>query len=348
MNADRPDRSAARSISAADQQADWTPREIMAYHARTFYWASRLMPQQIRRDIELLYSFCRYVDDVADETEDDAETFKLLQQIRTDLQAGSSELKPVAGFLELAERRGIELRCAEELVIGAGSDRGSVRIADRDELLRYCYRVASTVGLMMCAVLDVRDPQAHAYAIDLGLAMQLTNICRDVVEDFENDRIYLPASEADEPLVRAAVRDGDLDAQAAALGTVYDLLDLAYVYYRSADQGMCYLPWWARWAILMSSRAYEAIGKVVRVRGPKYWESRTFTRKRLKLWYTAKAGVLIALLPIMRDPQLSPRHRQRLHTALAGMPYADAAAPPLRRSPDEQAATPSLVSLESS
>lgn len=307
----------------ADAFSRRTPREIMAYHAKTFYWASRLFPRATCRDIETLYAFCRFVDDVADESGSLEQTRRGLESIQADLAVRKSDVPIITAFLELAQRKQLDLRIAEELVRGAASDLDVVRFADTRDLVRYGYRVASTVGLLVCGIVDVRSEQALAYAIDLGVAMQLTNIARDVIEDMERDRIYLPAEWVSAEQVRAAVEDGDEDAQAETLAAVYEVLDLAHRFYRSADQGMCYLPWWARWAILTSSRAYEAIGKVLRTRGPRYWQGRTFTRRRLKLWYTFKAGVLIALLNNLRDTKLAPRHQPRLHVELADLPHAD-------------------------
>lgn len=324
MSAEAPLKSSSPiAPEIADAFSRRTPREIMAYHAKTFYWASRLFPRATCRDIETLYAFCRFVDDVADESGTLEQTQTGLDAIQSDLTARRSNVPVLAAFLELAERRELDLRIAEELVKGAASDLGRVRFADTRELIRYSYRVASTVGLLVCGILDVRNEQALAYAIDLGVAMQLTNIARDVVEDFERDRIYLPAEWVSEDLVQAAVEQQNPEAQAESLMAVYEVLDLAHRYYRSGDQGMCYLPWWARWAILTSSRAYEAIGKVLRTRGPRYWQGRTYTRRRLKLWYTLKAGLLIALLRNLREQTLAPRHQPRLHLELADLPHAD-------------------------
>jgi phytoene synthase len=97
-------------------------------------------------------------------------------------------------FAAQLHAHGIDRGAALELIAGVRSDAGPVALADDAELLRYCYRVAGTVGLMMCGVLGVRAPGARAFALDLGIAMQLTNICRDVAEDAARGRVYLPAT----------------------------------------------------------------------------------------------------------------------------------------------------------
>ncbi len=304
----------------------WTPRRVMAHHAKTFFWASRLLPRRVQPGIEVLYAFCRFVDDVADETGSIPATHAALSRIRDDLSRGESRLPPVSAFLDLARKHDVDIRIAQELVAGAASDIDAVRMTDERDLLRYCYRVASTVGLMVCGVLDVRDKQALAYAIDLGLAMQMTNIARDVVEDLARDRVYLPATWAPAETVAQAIHTRDDAARPTVLAAVHRLLDLSHNYYRSADHGMCYLPYGARWAIMTSSRAYEAIGKVIRGRGSRYFEDRAYTRKRLKLWYTLKAITLIGTQPVFRDTVMAPRHRAELHWALDGLPHADATA----------------------
>lgn len=317
-------RAAPRAADVAAAFAARTPREVMAQHAKTFYWASRFFPRAIRRDIEALYWFCRFVDDVADETGDVEPTRAALGAIANDLSRGRSEMPPVAAFLDLARRKDIAVGCAEELVRGALGDLGRVRVATQDELLLYAYRVASTVGLMVCGVVDVRDATARHYAIDLGAAMQLTNIARDVVDDAARDRVYLPAAWIDAEVVMRACGDaGDEAARTAVLHAVYDLLDLASAYYRSADHGMAHLPWWARVAILTASRSYEAIGGVIRTRGVEYWSGRSYTRRRSKLRHTLAAVAMTSAKRWLRDRSLTPPHRSSLHAALAGLPYAN-------------------------
>jgi len=221
-------------------------------------------------------------------------------------------------FLDVSDRRGIPVGVACELVEGVRRDLGEVRIADEGELLRYCYRVASTVGIMICHVMGVpRD--GLRFAVDLGVAMQLTNIARDVEEDAAAGRVYLPGTWIDAERVFAAA-GGDGGAARRVARSVGDLLDLADRYYRSADRGMHYLPRAARPGILAASRNYEAIGRVVRGKGVRVVRERARTGVLRKASGTVRAvGASIRCeadawramphddsLHVMIEPMLSP------------------------------------------
>ncbi len=244
-------------------------REVLAHHGRTFHLASHLLPASRRDDAAVVYAFCRHVDDLADEAPDADRALADLTSVREEL-AGEHPPRPwVGAFLEVAERRKIDLQTADLLIDAVLGDLGDVRIVDDDELRRYCYGVAGTVGLMMCGVLGVDDPAAHARAVDLGLGMQITNICRDVREDAVRGRVYLPAER-----LRAAGVDPDAllsgawneELHRGVAQVVGDLLDLADVYYESADAGMKAIPMPARAAILVASRVYREIGGRLRRR----------------------------------------------------------------------------------
>jgi phytoene synthase len=296
----------------------WSAQQVMSHHAKTFYWASRLLPSELRRDIEVLYAFCRTVDDLVDECADGAEQ---LESVLRDLDREQSDMPHIAAFLNMAERRGINLDCARELIHGARSDLEHVRIPDQRELLRYSYRVASTVGLMFCAVAEVRDPKALPYAIDLGVAMQLTNIARDVVEDFQRDRIYLPASWIEHQHVATAVGDQDSTSRQVVFREILHLIHLADDYYRSADRGLPFLPPVVRWAVLTASRTYEAIGKRIIAKQQRYWDGRVYTQRRYKLAWTLRAATVIGAGRLSNRPLNG--HDASLHTLLAGLPHTN-------------------------
>ena len=310
--------TAALTAVEVDQHAE----RVMARHAKTFYWANRLMPADYRRDLWNVYAFCRGADDAADETPDRAEARALIARMRGELLRESSSDPALAGFLDVVRRRRMPLGIPLELLAGVESDIGAVRIPDERELLRYAYRVASTVGLMVCHVTGVQSPQAHAYAIDLGLAMQLTNIARDVAEDFENDKVYLPATWIAPARVEAAVR-GDAPARREVEAAVRRLLALADRRYRSSDFGIRYLPRWSRWGILTASRCYEAIGGVVTARGPRYWDGRCATGKAAKAVRTVGALATALFVPKYAAWGRARPHDPALHVALDGLPGAD-------------------------
>ncbi len=298
-------------------------RASLARHARTFHLAARLLPPATRDDAAVVYALCREVDDTADEADDPLAARLALDRLRAEV-LGEAPARPlVAAFREAAARLDLPLRSAADLVDGVASDLGPVRVPDDAELLRYCYRVASTVGLMMCAVLGVRRREALPRAVDLGIAMQLTNICRDVAEDARLDRVYLPA----ERLRRAGVDPESLPAGAAdrraVAGVVAELLEMADAYYRSADGGMRDIPGRARPAILVASRVYRAIGTRLRRGGCDALAGRTVVPPAEK----ALRG-LLAVGAMLRPSVagIAPRrpHDARLHAALAGFPGAGA------------------------
>ena len=212
----------------------------------------------------------RQVDDLADAdwaTPEAQRDLALLQSALAAEPDGEALWPPsYLWFRALCLECGIDFQVVRELLIGMSSDLGIVRLQSDRDLIRYCYRAAGTVGLMMCAVLGVRDPRAWRHAIDLGIAMQLTNISRDVLEDAETCRVYLPADRlavygvAPEDLV-----DGRADPGAVSI-VVDDVLTLAEGYYQSGDAGMRFLPTRARWAILVASRLYRGIGRRLRSR----------------------------------------------------------------------------------
>ena len=290
--------------------------------ARTFWWAGLLLPRSVRDDAATVYAFCREVDDTGDETLDAADANLALEALSNEVQ-GLAEPRPlVAEFRAVASRRGLPLEAATELIAGVRGDLGVVRVADDAELVRYCYRVASTVGLMMCAVLGVRRREALPHAVDLGIAMQLTNICRDVAEDAARGRVYLPADR----LRRAGVEpESLLHGRAAAVRVatvVADVLALADSYYRSADGGMRDIPWRFRPAILVASRTYRAIGVRLRRASSDALAGRTVVPWPEKLAWGVRA-VAASLRPAMLG--LTPRwtHDRSLHQALRGLPGAD-------------------------
>ncbi len=192
------------------------------------------------------------------------------------------------------------------------------------ELIRYGYRVAGTVGLMMCGVLGVDEPEALPFAVDLGVGMQLTNICRDVYEDRAMGRVYLPAerlaeagSSTDELLL------GRSDPQVVSR-IVRDVLGLAERYYRSADLGMRWIPLRSRVAILAASRIYRSIGRrLIRVHAGDPSHGRTV----VPTWERglhALGGLAQLSRPTLWGLGPAPRHDVSLHQHLRGLPGCEA------------------------
>jgi phytoene synthase len=180
-------------------------RVMTKHHAKTFYFASHVLPKQKRSDAYAVYAFCRYVDDQIDLAPDEGARVRAFADLSHLLHAAygpdecvqsfQNSLPWLAAFRETIRRRAIPQNYFEDLLTGVEMDRGRVRLQNWDELDRYCYHVASVVGLIMVHVLTEPAPELLKPARDLGTAMQLTNILRDIAEDWQRDRLYLPADE---------------------------------------------------------------------------------------------------------------------------------------------------------
>ena len=286
----------------------------LSRHGRSFHFASKLLDPQTAMRSARLYRFCRYVDDIADSTNDHGLARQRLDQISAMLTRGVASDPVIGDFLLLARECEIEIEPALELVRGVRSDLELVRFADPDELLQYCYRVAGTVGLMMCAVLEVRNPKAYPFAIDLGIAMQLTNIARDVAEDALQGRRYLPASMLGD-VEPSEIVDPDPDLQLHLAASVDALLNLAERFYVSGQRGLVYLPDRARLGIRVAARVYRRIGMRIRRNDCATWRGRAIVPgwQKVLVAITAVATEYLSR-PFMR----ARRHDRLLHHSLRG------------------------------
>ncbi len=300
-------------LGAVDQDS----RAVLAHHGRSFNWAGRfLSPAKLDRAARL-YAFCRYLDDLADEEHDIVRASHNLRQVQADLTAGTSHRPDVADFFDLCDGAPSAIAGARMLADMLVADLEPMRLARAAELKDYALGVAGCVGVMMCPVLEVREQErALPFAIDLGLAMQMTNIARDVLEDAGRTRVYLPAEWTDGPLEPEALVAGTGDDRARAWTGVLHLLEEADRYYDSARTGLCFLPLQARAAIHVASRVYRGIGGVIRRGGPaRYWQGRAFTTRSRKIILTAGALAGLTVLP----GRLAARHDTALHDEIEPM-----------------------------
>lgn len=266
----------------------WTANAVLKAKGRTFYWASHGLNAVHAQRATRLYAFCRLVDDLADTATSPEAARAELVGISNAISRRVSDNARVRDMLKLMQDCEIDPAIVQELLAGVTSDLDEVRIADVDALLHYCYQVAGTVGLMMCQVLDVRDSASASHAVDLGVAMQLTNICRDVAEDASAGRRYLPASIIGN-LPPEALAFPKAELRPCLRQCVAELLDLADGYYQNGENGLPYLPFTARCGILVAARLYRAIGTGLRQRDYDYWSDRVFVRTSRKCVLTASA-----------------------------------------------------------
>ena len=233
---------------------------VLRTHAKTFSFAGWLLTAAQRETAAVVYAFCRAADDAVDEAPTASAAHRQITDLHGQLTGALPPTPLVELYLQIQHERSIAPAAALELLQGMASDLGVVRMADDAELLQYCYRAAGTVGLMMCGVLGVTHADAFAHAIDLGIAMQLTNICRDVAEDAARNRVYLPAARL---AGYGASPDLVLRNQAgpAERAVIAELLALADEYYANGRAGYCYLPARARPAIATAANLYRHIGQ---------------------------------------------------------------------------------------
>ena len=260
------------------------PREVLARHGSSFHMASRLLRRDDANDVATLYAVCRLIDDIADESANGAGRIDTYIEA---LDAANLNAIPVDGFQAMVERREMRL---EPLVVLARTAAHEARygrlIESESELIDYCYGVAGTVGELMCPLLGADPVRGRDAAVALGIGMQLTNIARDVLEDAQRGRRYLPAEWIDQrtPVVIAAAEVADRPSIQAAIGRLVDRAELEYAH---AETGFALIPWRNRIAIRVAARLYRAIGLRVRNGGCRYWEGRTSLshrdRRRLAL-----------------------------------------------------------------
>ena len=173
-------------------------RLITRREAKNFYYAFITLPPKKRKVIYATYAFCRLCDDAADEEIPTDEKLRLLAELREKLSMAYRERLDGPVFMALADAAStfdIPEEYFQEVVSGVEMDLTKTRYSDFEELRTYCYRVASMVGLICIQVFGYSHAKAREYAIDLGLAMQLTNILRDIKEDMDRDRVYIPLDE---------------------------------------------------------------------------------------------------------------------------------------------------------
>ncbi|MBC7532189.1 MAG: phytoene/squalene synthase family protein [Oligoflexus sp.] len=269
----------------------------------SFSFASKLFEGSIRNRVVRLYAWCRYVDDQIDNEQTSFEKRMQLLQVLAKQSFDplvSADIPPaIRAFRELRAETYIPIEHPVDLLKGMSMDLCQQRYYSLSDLEIYCYRVAGVVGLMMSHLMDVEDPSAYQHAIDLGLAMQLTNISRDVVEDARMGRIYLPemwlenAGLALDPKVLLQTENHKV-----IVPMVQMLLSRAEALYRSGDQGLKFLPFRCALAVAIAREVYSAIGHEVIKRGEEAWNSRTWIPLHRKLLLGVKGvAKVLATIP---------------------------------------------------
>ena len=277
--------------------------ELMRGGSKSFFAASSLLPQRVRMPAIALYAFCRVADDAIDEHADDPLAMQKLQKRLTAIYDGQpEEFVADRAMAMVAHRYGLPRELPEALLEGFAWDAAGRHYDTLEDLHHYCARVAGSVGAMMAMIMGITNPHALARACELGNAMQLTNIARDVGEDARNGRLYLP---------RSWMRQVGIDPCTwltnpqftPALGDVVGRLLLeADRLYQRGSSGIAALPRDCRSAILAASTIYAEIGRVIAERQMNSIDGRAVvgSTRKLTLLCIAKAR---AQLPARCEPE---------------------------------------------
>ena len=242
-----------------------TAGESIRRHSRSFSFASRLLPAGKRADVERLYAWCRWCDDGVDTAASPQQAREFVERATEDVRRITGGKSPVAAesrwLAELVGRHDIPLKAALALLDGMRSDLTAAAGFHEDDLLRYSFQVAGAVGVLLCPILGLADRRHLPHAAALGMGMQLTNIARDVAEDWRRSRCYLPLEWTD------GLRPGSGPPDARQVrGGVKTILEIADGYYAAGEAGISGLDSDSRLAVRTAARIYQAIGTKIRKR----------------------------------------------------------------------------------
>jgi phytoene synthase len=211
----------------------------LSVYAKSFSWAGFFLPKETYKKCSALYDFCRVADNIADDDEKIENKKKKFSHFENDFNQKNFNNPIIKNMWGLIEEFNISLKIVQDLLIGIKSDiRDKVKLNSKKDLLIYSYRVAGTVGLMMAKILKVNKKSSLKSAIDLGIAMQLTNISRDVVEDSENNRFYISEN----------------------FDEISSTINLADTFYENSFYSIKDIPMSLRFSILVARRVYRKIG----------------------------------------------------------------------------------------
>ncbi len=214
-------------------------KSYLSIYAKSFSWAGFFLPKKTLKKCSTLYDFCRVADNIADDLEELVNKEKKFNQFENDFNNKKLNDPVIKNMWGLMEEFNISVKIVQDLLVGIKSDiKVKVKFNSRKDLLIYSYRVAGTVGLMMAKILKVNKKSSLRSAIDLGIAMQLTNISRDVIEDSKNNRFYIDKN----------------------FEEISSTINLADTFYENSFYSIKEIPFSFRFSILVARRIYRKIG----------------------------------------------------------------------------------------
>lgn len=285
---------------------------LIKLNGKSFYWASLFLTKGTTEEAIILYSFCRLLDDLADQKGD-----KLLELQNYQSSISSLPIK-VAGYtlMSFLKKHKVNQLVIKDLIDGFIFDQGLVRIVNKKQLIIYCYQVAGTVGLMMSSILKPSSTYANKFAIDLGIAMQLTNIARDVKEDaLDHNRQYLPSEIFDgvnfETLHSICIGKNNEKENLKIKNAIIEILKISDEYYKSGMNGLRYLPIRSHLSLGIAALVYRQIGVKI-IKNNILWHKDRVYLSSLEKFFTS-----IKIIPHLFKRFLqNPIHNDGLHEDL--------------------------------
>ena len=282
-------------------------KNYLAIFAKSFNWAGFFLPKKIYEDSAKLYAFCRVLDDIADEKTDLDSKIKRFDEMRNflkksydadnkEIHSSNENEKIVHDVITLAKNNNIKKIILEDLVDGVASDlKKRIHIRSVKDLLVYSYRVAGTVGLMMSKILMVNDRRALKGAIDLGIAMQLTNIARDVIEDKKMNREYIKPD----------------------FENIQATLKLADMFYESSFSSIQKIPFRYKFSIIVARRIYRQIGRKILQKGnmENYEKSGKIYVNNFEKIYQTIISIFDLILVYLKE--IEPHQRAKEHAIIS-------------------------------
>tara|TARA_B100000029_G_scaffold139347_1_gene134459 strand:- start:10711 stop:11568 length:858 start_codon:yes stop_codon:yes gene_type:complete len=221
-------------------------KNYLSIYAKSFNWSGFFLPKKVYTKCSKLYDFCRTIDNIADKNANLITKKKELEEFRVKFEKKDYQNEIIKNMWDIIDEFYISKKIVDDLFDGVESDlKEKVNIKTEKELLIYCYRVAGTVGLMMAKIFKIKKKDSLQRAIDLGIAMQLTNIARDVVEDENKNRVYLITNSKDKFL------------------NIKNIISKSESFYKSSFVGIKDIPLSCRFSIIVARRVYSQIGKKI-------------------------------------------------------------------------------------
>lgn len=289
---------------------------LMRKHGKTFYWASFFLDKSKMQAIYSIYSFCRKVDDMVDEAKTPDIAKKRLLIFMEAWKKGKSH--PVINLLsDIPKENWPNQKLVKNFLNGQISDIKFSSFKSEKSLIIYCYQVAGTVGLMVCDIFGVKDKKMRYFAIDLGIAMQLVNISRDIYEDSLRNRVYLPESLIGKYSAKE-IANPNKEAARKIDEARKKIIKLANIYFDSASRAIDHLPKGASLAVKLASALYQQIGYQLMNAQYVHNEKRCYVSNFSKLLITL--GIITKYFTSFKEEMKV--HNENLHKFIHNLPDA--------------------------